>query len=198
MRQRGRRKPLGTIISETVSRLLRVREELGGRFTDTDENWGTLGKTGPMASVQGLRAVFGGVGALSEDPSVDIWSVVDPHWDSLTAEWGDVLAAVEGGGSLARPYDYGGNLERILREGLTKGESLPPYVDSVSWALSTATLVNYVFGLQEKNRDRSIDAHLRQRTRDAVVKSLDVLVRLQSDPSSTVANVKCPDIGMLG
>lgn len=181
MRQRGRRKPLGKIISDTVSRLLEVREEFGGRFTDTDENWGAAGEKGPMASMQGLRAVLGAVGALSEDGSVNIWALVDPHWNSLMEEWDEVLTAVERGGNLARPYDYGGNLERILREGLSKGDALPPYVDSVSWALSTATLVNYTFRLQERNRDRSVDVRLRERTHDAVVKSLDVLVRLQCE-----------------
>ena len=125
-------------ISEGIDSLLLSRKLAGkGRFSDTDEKWGLGGRVGHLASMQGLRTVFGAAAALGKD-NPSIFSVIEPHKSSLLDEWKAVLETLGSNKYLPPEYDPTQGLSKILG-----GESRF-YLESVSWSLSTCILVHYV------------------------------------------------------
>ena len=159
-------------IKNAVDALLTSRGAFEHRFSDTDEEWGAGRRSGPCASMQGLRAVFGAVAALPEDR--ELWAIVKPALPSLMKEWATVLDELAesryGGG----PYDTE-TLDRLRKEVERDGS---PYTDTVSWALSTSVIVNYVFPLFQLN-GIVVDPALTNRTRDEIAKSLRTLINAQ-------------------
>lgn len=160
-------------IKTAVEALLASRAAFGGRFSDSDSEWGAAGDSGPTASMQGLRGAFGAVAALITDR--ELWAIVKPHFPSLMDEWSsslDELAKTHYG---ADPYDIDGSLERIRTEIDKDGA---PYTDTLSWALSTSILLNYIFPFCEEHGLR-VSAELRDRTRDEIARSLRHIISLQ-------------------
>lgn len=159
-------------IKTTVEALLTSRSAFKERFSDSDEEWGAGGRSGPCASMQGLRAVFGAVAALPEDS--ELWTIVKPALPSLMNEWATVLeelvASKYGGG----PYDTE-MLDRLRKEVDRDGS---PYTDTVSWSLSTAVVLNYIFPIFQKS-GFAIDATFKTRTRNEIAKSLRTLINAQ-------------------
>ncbi len=159
-------------IKNSVEALLISRTSFKERFSDTDEEWGAGRRSGPCASMQGLRAVFGAVAALPDDR--ELWAILKPALPSLLKEWATVLDELVQSRYGGSPYDTE-MLDRLRKEVERDGS---PYTDTVSWALSTAVIVNYVFPLFRKN-GINVDPTLTTRTRDEIAKSLRTLINAQ-------------------
>jgi hypothetical protein len=186
-------------IKDSVVALLRARKEISneidreGRdedkvvgkctFSDADEEWGAGGRTGLMASMQGIRTVFNALAALDKHPG-DIWDAVlpestevEPPIYDLLDEWASCLDQLDDDGYHADPYDLGNELSQMFR--LEDHE--PCYVDTVSWVLSTSVLVNYV--IKTKGGEllkRTTESGLLTRTRKRLLASLQVLLGAQT------------------
>jgi len=124
------------LIRDSVKGLLDARREIGrNAFTDDDRDYGAAGKVGVAASLQGIRTVLNALSALEDDPA--IWEAVSGHLPSLIDEWVHCMSEVKEGEYTSAPYAH-----ETLRD--LFGEATCEYIDTVSWVLSTAVLVNYM------------------------------------------------------
>lgn len=161
-------------IKAACEALLNSRRLLGGRFSDTDNEWGAAGDFGPCASMQGLRAIFGALAALPEDR--ELLAIVKPAFSGLLEEWSVVLEELRTSHYGGKPYDGDGALDRLRTEAEKDGS---PYTDTVSWALSTSVMLNYVFHVCEANGLR-VAPEITSRTREEIARSLRLLIGLQT------------------
>jgi hypothetical protein len=187
-------------IKDSVAALLLARKEISneidreghdedkilgkGTFSDADEEWGAGGRTGLVASMQGIRTVFNALAALDRHP-VDIWDAVSPDSNEpeppihdLLDEWASCLDQLDEDGYHADPYDLGNELSQMFR--LEDHE--PCYVDTVAWALSTSVLVNYIIKTKGGALlNRTTESGLLDRTRKRLLASLQVLLDAQTE-----------------
>ena len=166
------------LVRESVKGLLDARRAMGkGAFTDADRKYGTAGNTGVAASLQGIRTVLNALAALQDDQP--LWEAVSDDLPSLMEEWSKCVADVSDGEYTSAPYS-----QAILRELFEEEPCV--YVDTVSWVLSTAVLVNYM--LREGGAfDRFPwatplrESGLLEKTRGAMHASVKCLLDAQSD-----------------
>jgi hypothetical protein len=162
---------IGAIIRDSAVSLLRSRSKFSERFSDTDEKGGINGLTGAYASMQGLRAVFGAAVAIDDQR---LWDEISTALPSLLAEWESVIEEFRAGVYGVAPY-YADT------KTFTQVTDSSPYVDTISWAISTAVLINFV-GTQCSEKLQSRFPHdLLGRTRDEIVRALQLLVKAQAE-----------------
>jgi hypothetical protein len=160
-------------ILDSIDSLLRSRKLMGkNRFSDTDETWGLNGKVGSMASMQGLRAVFGAVAALGTDYPA-LLTMIEPYKLSLLDEWQTVLEGLESSKYLVLEYDPTQGLTKML-----EGESRF-FLDAVSWALSTSILIHYVVRNWPDFVKSDLSQTILSSNRREIVQALKILIESQ-------------------
>jgi hypothetical protein len=159
-------------IKLTIDGLLTSRVE--ERFTDSDADMGADGDPGPVASMQGLRGIFGALAALPEDR--ELWALVKPYHASLFKEWQTVLDELAASNYGVEPYDA----KLVFHELRQEHDSVPgPYVDTVAWAISSSVIINYVLPIATRNWGISVDAAFVDRTREEISRATRLLLDLQ-------------------
>jgi hypothetical protein len=159
-----------------VKHLLAARRELkkGGFTDDDDTEWGLKKKSGPYASMQGLRTIAGALIAL---PDSETAGLVRPDLKSLLDEWSSVMASAGKTVSVPdafcgfEPYDT--NVALIVKTTTRK-----TWTDSVSWALSTSVAWNHLFTNHEALVGKVSDS-LREQTSDMLASAARELLALQ-------------------
>ncbi len=177
--QARKQKVLQTI-QESVGDLLqsRIKSEGRLRFTDSDSEYGAGGNVGPIATLQGLRSVFGALVALLEE-STDLWTrVVKPHFQSLIDDWKIARDEIARDGYDANPLVGHGDLKKILCEDAAEPQA---YTDAVSWILSTTVLMNFACKRLAKTPGLQFEfeSTLGEDFRQTILKELKHLLALQ-------------------
>src|ERR1051325_9834914 len=180
-----RRIDIGKQIAEAVRALLDSRRRHGkGRFTHADTDCGADGRTGPMASMQGLRTTFSATSIADDEPSLGIWSIIEPEIESLTEEWRLCMAELKEE-FYPSPYDEasgsGSGGEGPLRQLFSERGERPAYVDSISWALSTGVLAHYALSLWKRHQRSGQRAGLLEATREQVWLAIQALLAAQCE-----------------
>lgn len=168
------------LIKDSITHLLHSRSLLDEKFTDTDWQWGANKKSGVLASLQGLRTVFGVIAALGDNKETGIWEVVDPYRESLFKEMNDALHIIDKDGYNGDPYDDQQSLKRILEEyaELEKIEKAP-YIDTVSWSVSSCILFNYILPYWQYGTGMHPPRELIEKSMESMIRGLRWLVKLQ-------------------
>lgn len=169
---------LSEVVSITANTVVNLLKERNGyhhkQFGDNDlEEFGTAGQIGPVASMQGLRSVLGSVIALGKEPGfAPAMKRIKSDWDTLVQEWQGVLEQLADGFTTASPYVEDGLLLRIIKRG---GDTPDVFIDTVSWAISTAIAFRKVvddFGF-------SMSEELKSQSVDVIARGLDILAQVQ-------------------
>lgn len=173
-RMPSRREMAGQIGAGVVDLIKsRVRDASDGKtkFTDSDDNWGAAGGFGAYTSMQGLRAVMGGLMAVRFDDT--LWAASLPHIPSLLDEWRAVLDDGDRS-TTSKPYTGYHRFGELMEE---LGADVRVFTDAASWLLSTALVVHSVLpDLQERGIDVG---DLLARTQSTIVEALKLLVNAQ-------------------
>jgi hypothetical protein len=164
---------IGAALLQLVTQRQTISSSRLRMFTDADSNWGAGGKFGPYASLQGLRAVMGGLMAVKGHE--DIWQTLQPHIPSLLDEWRSVLDDPQRFSS-CRPYLGNEMLDLLLND---QSAEVKTFTDTTSWLLSTALCFH--ISLPEFQKRGIVGGDLPARTKEAVVESLTRLIGAQLD-----------------
>lgn len=124
-------------IIDSITALLAVREEIGaGGFADKDKDYGSNQTPGLLASMHGIRTIFNALIAL--DSNTALKGIVRQAMPSLLGEWRRVLDQIQEKGYIVDPYDPDKDFGNLF----SNNKGVICYTDTISWALSTAILVN--------------------------------------------------------
>lgn len=140
--------------------LLRARRETG-RFSDSDTEWGLQMKPSLFGSMQGLRTVSGVLMAFPDSAMI-----AEQDLASLFDEWSILARDTEKAFFFAAPHPW--QEEQVYA---LLGVKHLRSTDSLSWALSTAVAINYLFRTNPDLADR-FSSHL-PRVRAIIVDAIN-------------------------
>lgn len=162
---------IGAAVLDLIRSRDRDRSDDRVKFTDDDKAWGAAGGFGAYTSMQGLRAVMGGLMAVGADDT--LWAAALPHMPSLLDEWRGVLDDPERFSS-CKPYAGHDRFAELLDE--TAG--VPRiFTDATSWLLSTALVMRTVM---PDLTERGVEVgDVPERAIKAIIESLNLILSAQ-------------------